>query len=923
MIAARVTTIKTNPFWLFMALFLLLMLPVRAQRTITLVDSQEKYQLGKVLEILEDPEGVLSIRDVISPLYDSQFKPSSGNVLNYGFTRSVYWVRFAIKNEASFRSPWVLELDFPNMHHVDFYALTPGGEITKTSLTGVLRPLKSRDIIFQNMVFTLVMPRDSKRIIYARFSNQAAMFLRLLLWSTDEFTKKMQISNIFVGIFIGILLITAGYNLFLFFSLKDRSYMYYSLLIMSLLLFILSYSGVGAIHIWPNMMWLNLWSVPLSNALMLIGLLKFTDSFLQLRMRLKRFHLAAYILIIAVLILTIMAIFAGYHFIIFHLVVMSIVCLLLILGAGLISYQQGFKPAMYFILGVGVVIISGISITLSRLKLLSGKFFFEQGFILSIVVLIWMLSQALADRIKLLRIDKEKADRELKQSEERIRILSRAMEQSPALVIITDLEGNIEYVNPKFREITGYSAEEVIGKNPRILKSGRIPDSVYKTLWKTITSGQEWQGEFLNRKKNGDLYWESAYICPIKNESGEISHYLGLKEDVTEQKRLHEQLMQAQKMESIGSLAGGIAHDFNNILTVIKGYSDVIIRRIDKTHPLYKDISLIRSAGEKAENLTRQILAFSRKQIYQPQIIDINQVIVDMEKMMRRMIGEDINIEMSLESDLPRIKADPSQIEQIFVNLLINARDAIHQNPANNDNKLIMIETGQTFLDREYVRRNIGSQYGLHVYFSVGDTGIGMSEDTKLKIFDPFFTTKDRGTGLGLATIYGIVKQNSGHIFVYSEMGKGSRFKIYWPVSEDDVTMIIPEETWSGDLTGDETILVVEDDREVAKFVYSALSEAGYRVLVAENGKDALKLITKNKTTIDLLMTDLVMPDMNGKDLSKKIREKLPHIPVLFTSGYSDDLLVTNGQLEKNVNFLPKPYTVTVLLKKIRQILDG
>lgn len=906
----------------FMIGFFVFSIPMVAQNTVTLIDSQEKYPLGKALEILEDPGGELNIQDVASPAFNSKFKPSSKNILHYGYTHSVYWVRLAVGNESSFRSPWVLELDFPNMHHVDFYALTTGGEIIKTNPTGVLRPLKSRDIIFQNMVFTLIQPRGSTRIIYARFSTQSAMFLRLSLWSTNQYTKRMQLTNIFLGLFVGILLITSVYNLFLFLSLRDRSYLYYSLSILALLFFILAYSGLGAIHLWPDVMWLNLWGVPLSSGLMLLGLLKFTDSFLQMRIRLRRFHLVIYFLMADVLLIMVAALFSGYHFVIFHLVVLSVCCLPLILAAGLVSYRLGFKPALYFILGLGVVSISGILIALTRLKLLSGRFFSEYGFVISIVILIWMLSQALANRIKVLRMDKEKVDRKLKQSEERVRILSRAMEQSPALVVITDLKGDIEYVNPKFMEITGYSGDEVIGKNPRILKSDRLPDSVYKTLWETITSGREWQGEFLNQKKNGDLYWSSAYICPIKNEGAEITHYLGLMEDITEHKMLQEQLVQAQKMESIGSLAGGIAHDFNNILTVIKGYSDMILGKIGGGHPLYKDISLIRSAGEKAENLTRQILAFSRKQIYQPQIIDLNRVITDMEKMMRRMIGEDIAIKMSLEPGIPRIKADPSQIEQIFVNLLINARDAIHQNLDRKAEKLIMIETGRTFLDRDYVRRNIGSRYGLNVYFSVSDSGTGMSDDTKKKIFDPFFTTKDRGTGLGLATIYGIVKQNSGHIFVYSEVGKGSRFKIYWPVSGEDLTMLVPEEVGGGDLTGSENILIAEDDPDVAKFVFAALSEAGYRVLVAENGKTALGLVVKDRAAIDLLVTDLVMPDMNGKELSQKIRAELPQVPVLFTSGYSDDLLVTNGQLERNVNFLPKPYTVTALLKKIRQILD-
>lgn len=894
---------------------------IRAQKSLILKNTKGKYPVDLYLEIFEDPTRQLSVNDVRSLQYSSQFKTNTEKSPNFGFTRSAYWVRFNINNESSFRSPWILELGFPNMHYADFYLFTSDGKLIKSTHTGKLRPLETRDIIFQNMVFSLVLTRIKECTVYARFANNPLMILPLTMWSTTEYTKKMQGDNIFIGFFVGILLMTAGYNLFLFLSLRDRSYLYYTLAIISLLFFTLSYTGLTSLYLWPNVMWLNLWSQPLFNFLLIITVLKFADSFLQLRIRLKRIHFIIYILMAITTLFTLTLPLTSYHFFILHMAIFTALGLFIIIGAGIISYQKGFKPARYFLLGFSAVGISGILIAFTRLQIIPSYFFSERAFVLSTILLIWFLSQALAHRIKLLRQDKEKADYELKKSEERIRILSRAMEQSPALVIITNLEGNIDYVNPKFVQITGYTLDEIRGKNPRILKSGTTPRSTYKELWETITSGNEWQGEFYNKKKNGELYWESAYICPIKNEIGEITHYLGLKEDITEKKKLQEQLIQIQKMESIGALAGGIAHDFNNILTVIKGYSDIIMRKLNRKNPLYKDISLIRSAGEKAENLTRQILTFSRKQVYQPKIIDINLVISDLEKMIRRMIGEDINIKMSLAPDLPRMKADPNQIEQIFVNLIVNAQDAIKQNRNITSDKSIIIETGQAFLDWDFVRKNIGSQYGLHVYFSVSDSGIGMSDITKQKIFDPFFTTKDKGTGLGLATIYGIVKQNLGNIFVYSEERKGTTFKIYWSASEEQISPDIPSEIEEELLTGNEVILVAEDDENVAMFSCSALKDAGYKVYVAKNGKEALDLVIKKNINIDLLLTDLVMPDMNGEELAHKIMENFPDIPVLFTSGYSDDLLKINGQLKQKVNFLQKPYSITSLLKKIRDIL--
>ena len=511
-----------------------------------------------------------------------------------------------------------------------------------------------------------------------------------------------------------------------------------------------------------------------------------------------------------------------------------------------------------------------------------------------------------------------------KQIEEQLRILSLSVEQSPALVMITDLNANIEYVNPKFVEITGYTSEEVINKNPRILKSGLTPERTYLDLWHSLVKGKEWRGEFQNKKKNGQIYWEYAFISPIKNESGKITHYLAVKEDISQRKMLQEQLMQSQKMEAIGTLAGGIAHDFNNILTVINGYSEFALMKLNEKDPLHKDVSSILSASKKAENLTRQILAFSRKQIYQPEIISVDKIISDLEKMTRRLIGEDIKIEFKTKKNIPNIKADPSQIEQILINLIVNARDAINQKEDKTDDKLISIETGTKFLDDEFAKKHLDSVSGKYVYFYVSDNGVGMTENVVQNIFEPFFTTKEtgKGTGLGLATVYGIIKQNKGDIFVYSKPEKGTTFKIYWPVTEEQIITDDKTDIQSENLKGDEVILLVEDNDELRNLAIITLEKFGYKMHSASNGVEALNLIKKIKLSFDLLITDLIMPDMNGQELAKQIKKMYPGSNILFTSGYTDDHIADSGELEKDIEFLQKPFTVHALLSKIRTILD-
>jgi len=514
---------------------------------------------------------------------------------------------------------------------------------------------------------------------------------------------------------------------------------------------------------------------------------------------------------------------------------------------------------------------------------------------------------------------------ERKVSEQTLLQLSQAVEQSPSVVIITDTKGNIEYVNNKFTEVTGYLLYDVIGKNPRILKSGETPSEEYKALWDTILDGKEWHGEFHNKKKDGSLYWESATISPIKDVNGKIISFLALKEDITtqkqteiEQKNLREQLLQAQKMESVGRLAGGVAHDFNNMLGVIYGHADLAMEDMKETDPLFRHMELIKSAAEKSANLTHQLLAFARKQPVAPKVVDLNDSISDMLKMLRRLIGEQIILAWLPGGDLWKISIDPSQIDQILANLCVNARDAI------SGNGQITIETANQKFDEKQCKIHTGYLPGEFVQITISDSGSGMDEETIKLIFEPFFTTKEigKGTGLGLATVYGIVQQNNGFIDVQSSPGKGTSFRIFLPklnYDADEVKTSVKTKMLRGN---NEVVLIVEDQEEILEMTINLLENIGYKVLSSSSPNQAIEITSDYTGTIDLLITDVIMPEMNGKELSEKIQRRFPKIRTLFMSGYTDDILAPHGIMVDGMHFIHKPFLMKDFANKIREIID-
>ncbi len=500
--------------------------------------------------------------------------------------------------------------------------------------------------------------------------------------------------------------------------------------------------------------------------------------------------------------------------------------------------------------------------------------------------------------------------------ETRIR-LEMAVEQSDETIMITDVDGTIQYVNPAFERVTGYAREEAVGRNPRFLQSGKHDKAFYREIRDKLAGGEAWNGRLINKKKNGELFEEEATISPVRDSAGKVINYLGVKRDITRLVSLEKQVRTAQRMEAVGTLAGGIAHDFNNALTGILGFGELLHARFAADPKTLGDLDVIRRCAEQASTLTRQLLTFARRQVIDPVRLDLNRVVRDLLKLLTKVIGEHIEIRTTLRENLPPTLADPGQMEQVLMNLCLNARDAM---PAGGR---LLIATSVETVEEEYRQTHPYMVPGRYVMLTVSDTGIGMDEKTRDRIFEPFFTTKgpEKGTGLGLAVVYGIVKQHNGFINVYSEPGEGTTFRVYLPAvsAAPDVVKAPERESVRG---GNETILLVEDDGMVRALTERTLKEYGYDVLVGRDGEEAVE-IYRGRKGIDLILIDVVMPRMGGKEAFDRIRELHPEAKAIFMSGYSVDSIHDSFVLKPGISFLPKPFVPSAMAKKVREALDA
>ncbi len=489
-------------------------------------------------------------------------------------------------------------------------------------------------------------------------------------------------------------------------------------------------------------------------------------------------------------------------------------------------------------------------------------------------------------------------------------LLVSAIEQVGEGIVITGNDGTIQYVNPAFERITGYPRDEAVGRNPRILKSGHEGPELFSQMWQTIAHGEQWQGRLTNRRRDGSHYREEMTISPVRDAAGQISNFISVKRDVTELETLESQLVQAQKMEAVGRLAGGVAHDFNNLLTLLIGHAEFIQMAVPEDNPIRADVDGILAAAKRATGLTRQLLTLSRQEPTQPELVDVNVVVRQVEALLRRTVEEDIELVCRLAADIPPVEIDPSKLEQVVTNLALNARDAM---PTGGR---LGITTGQTTVGEE---ATAALPPGRYVEVTVTDTGSGMSEDVLRRVFEPYFTTKPRGkgTGLGLSTAYGLVSQAAGLITCRSEPGHGSVFTVCLPAARR-----VEGPQGAGPLAAVEAarpavILLAEDEDSVRLITRRILEHYGHRVHDATSGAGALALLDQLDEPVDLLLTDVVMPGMSGRELAEAFATRHPGIPVLFMSGYTAEIMADRGLME-GFDLLPKPFTAEQLIHRVQ-----
>jgi two-component system cell cycle sensor histidine kinase/response regulator CckA len=500
------------------------------------------------------------------------------------------------------------------------------------------------------------------------------------------------------------------------------------------------------------------------------------------------------------------------------------------------------------------------------------------------------------------------------------RFLRQVIDINPHLIFVKDWEGRYVLANEALAMFHGTTVDRIVGKRDNDFSLKEEEAEQFLRDDRDVMSSQ--RPVFITEEpatcsKTGGIRWFQTVKVPLLSADGSSRQVLGVATDITQRKQLEDQFRQAHKMEAVGRLAGGVAHDFNNVLTIIRAQTEFLLADLPPDDPLRGDVLEIQSAADRAATFTRQLLAFSRRQLLQPEVLELNGVISGMEMMVRRLVGEDVVLLVKLHPEMPRVSADPVQLQQVILNLAVNARDAM---PGGGT---LLIETGVVELDEHYPLQHPTARPGVHVVLAVTDTGCGMDPATRSRIFEPFFTTKEpgKGTGLGLSTVYGIVKQSGGHIWVYSEVGRGTTFKLYFPPHYGAAKVSEPEPPPRPPLGSGATILLVEDERPVRITVRRLLERHEYKVLEAANGQDALALVAARRAEIDLVLSDMVMPGMGGMELASRLRTLCPNLPVLLMTGYTEEAITRTGERPLDEQIIEKPFTLHTMLEKVRAAL--
>ena len=580
---------------------------------------------------------------------------------------------------------------------------------------------------------------------------------------------------------------------------------------------------------------------------------------------------------------------------------------------GRADLKPGRIALAYLVVGAAWILGSGYVVTLltsgkgsAAIEVLKGW-----GFIVVTATALYVVLARRAIAIRAAETARLAAD------EQRMR-LATAVEQAGEAILITDRDAHIVYVNPAFEQVSGYSSAELVGQNPRLLQSGRHAPEFYAAMWAALQAGDTWRGTLFNLGKDGVQYEVDAVISPLRNSQGEVDSYVGVERDISRERALERELIEAGRMEAVGQLAGGIAHDFNNLLTAIAGYAELLRSEVPADSESQADVDEILRAARSAAGLVRQLLAFGRRQVLEPAGLGLDVLVEQLRPMLAGLLGPRVKFEAATVGPVAPVFADPGQIEQVLVNLAVNARDAM---PAGGTFR-ISISSVEVTPDDE---RSDSIKPGPYVVLAAMDTGVGMDEATRSRVFEPFFTTKPagRGTGLGLATTYGIVKQSGGYLFAESELGMGTTVTMYLPQYSGAVVTLQPAALPEPPPGGSETVLIVEDDPAVKAIIRQALERLGYRVLISSDATEALAAAEAHGGRLPLLVSDIRLPGLAGPELAALLRPKHPGLRVLYVSGYAGDEMIQGGLLGTDEAFLAKPFSADDLARRVRLLLDS